>query len=119
MKFSLKRARDEAQTGQERLGRDLDDLLAASEELLRSTADKTGEGVDDARRKLKGQLESLRSRASDWKEVAADRAARLSKETDAYVHENAWKSMGIAALVGIGVSLLARTAVKKTGGRWE
>lgn len=79
----------------------LRELMAGTEELLRSTASYTGEEVERARQRLKTQLENARSMAGTWESTAAERYRHVADATDEYVHENAWKSIGLAALVGV------------------
>ena len=61
------------------------ELVAGTEDLLRSTASYTGEEVEDARKRLKRQLEAARSAAGDWEQTAAERYRRVSAVTDEYV----------------------------------
>ncbi|OWT67928.1 MULTISPECIES: YqjD family protein [unclassified Achromobacter] len=77
------------------------ELVAGTEDLLRSTASYTGEEVERSRKRLRQQLEVARGVAGEWEQTAAERARRASEVTDQYVHENAWKSIGVAALVGL------------------
>ncbi|OZI33954.1 hypothetical protein CAL29_10325 [Bordetella genomosp. 10] len=77
------------------------ELVAGTEDLLRSTASYTGEEVEEARRRLRRQLETARGMAGEWEQSASERYRRASELTDQYVHENAWKSIGVAALVGL------------------
>lgn len=79
----------------------LRELMAGTEELLRSTASYTGEEIEHARQRLKTQLETARGMAGTWESNAAERYRRAADFTDEYVHENAWKSIGVAALVGL------------------
>jgi ElaB/YqjD/DUF883 family membrane-anchored ribosome-binding protein len=85
----------------ERVASSIRELMGGTEELLRSTASYTGEEIEAARRRLRSQLESARSIAGEWEGTAAERYRRVSAATDEYVHENAWKSVGLAALVGL------------------
>lgn len=77
------------------------ELVAGTEDLLRSTASYTGEEIEDARKRLKLQLENARGVAGVWEQTAAERYRRASEATDEYVHQNTWKSIGIAALIGL------------------
>ncbi|ALM82075.1 YqjD family protein [Bordetella sp. N] len=77
------------------------ELVAGTEDLLRSTASYTGEEVEGARKRLRRQLDAAKGVAGEWEQTAADRYRRASAVTDEYVHENAWKSIGLAALVGL------------------
>jgi ElaB/YqjD/DUF883 family membrane-anchored ribosome-binding protein len=108
MGLRLQRLKANVNDTNDRLSDDLKDLVAASEDLLRSTASYAGEEVDGARAKLKRQLDQARGAANGWQRVAAEKAGRLSAASNEYVHENTWKSIGIAALVGAAISLLVR-----------
>ena len=81
------------------------ELLAGTEDLLRSTASYTGEEIESARKRLKRQLEDARAQASDWEQDARERYRRASAATDEYVHENPWKTVGMAALAGVLVGV--------------
>lgn len=90
----------------EKVANSLRELMAGTEELLRSTASYTGEEVERARQRLKGQLENARNLAGSWESTAAERYRYVADATDEYVHENTWKSIGIAALAGLLVGAL-------------
>lgn len=93
----------------ERVAASLRDLAAGTEDLLKSTAAYSGGEIEAARGRLKRQLETARLTAREWEASALDKARRVSAATDGYVHENAWKSVGVAALAGVllGCCLLA------------
>ena len=61
------------------------------------------------RARLTRQLAEARESAGDWEGVARERARRAKAYADEYVHEHAWKSVGVATLVGVllGCCLLA------------
>lgn len=77
------------------------ELLAGTEDLLRSTASYTGSEIEAARERLKRQLAEARESAGEWETAARQRARRASAYADEVVHEHAWKSAGVAALVGV------------------
>ncbi|EHK64455.1 DUF883 family protein [Achromobacter arsenitoxydans] len=81
--------------------RTMRDLISGTEDLLRSTASYGGSEIEAARDKLKQQLDAAREQARGWERAAWDRAREVSHATDEYVHENAWKSVAAAALVGV------------------
>ncbi len=85
------------------------DLISGTEALLRSTASYGGSEIEAARDRLKQQLEAAREQASGWERLAWDRARHASHAADQYVHENAWKSIAAAALVGVlaGVCMMS------------
>ncbi len=79
----------------------LKELIAGTEELLRSTATQSGVEVDSVRARLKRQLEAAREQAREGERMAVERYQRISSATDGYVHENAWKTVGVAVLLGV------------------
>ncbi|SEI45175.1 YqjD family protein [Achromobacter sp. NFACC18-2] len=81
--------------------RTMRDLISGTEDLLRSTASYSGTEIEAARDKLKQQLDAARDHARGWERAAWNRAREVSHATDEYVHENAWKSIAGAALIGV------------------
>lgn len=81
--------------------RSMRDLISGTEALLRSTASYSGSEIESARDKLKLQLDAAREQAKGWERAAWERAREVSHATDEYVHENAWKTVAGAALIGL------------------
>ena len=79
----------------------LNDLITGTEELLRSTAAHGGAEVESVRDRLKRQLDSARELAREGERSAVQRYHQVSSAADGYVHENAWKTVGIAVVVGV------------------
>ena len=78
----------------------MDDLSAVvndAEELLKATATQTGERITAVRARTEESLRSAKEQLAEAQVALADKA----KEIDAYVHENPWKTAGIAAAVGV------------------
>ncbi|CAB3720552.1 MULTISPECIES: YqjD family protein [Achromobacter] len=98
--MNRKHQRAEMALHRERVNDSFHELLAGTEDLLRSTASYTGSEIESARARLKRQLADARESAGGWEVVARERARRATAYADEYVHENAWKSVGVAALVG-------------------
>jgi ElaB/YqjD/DUF883 family membrane-anchored ribosome-binding protein len=107
--MTRKHQRAEMALHRERVSDSFQELLAGTEDLLRSTASYTGSEVEAARARLRRQLDEARESAGQWEGVARERARRASAYADEYVHEHAWKSVGVAALVGalLGCCLMA------------
>jgi len=112
MNFRLKKAKSDLNDTNERLSADFRELMAASEDLLRKTAAHTGDGVDDARAALRRQLASAQGTAAQWQKVASKKYKELSSDADEFVHDNPWKAVGIAAVVGIAISAIAALGAK-------
>ncbi|MGY6272227.1 DUF883 family protein [Achromobacter denitrificans] len=81
--------------------RTIRELIAGTEALLRSTASYGGSEIESARDRLKQQLEAAREQAKGWERVAWERAREASHAADEYVHENAWKSVAGAVVIGM------------------
>lgn len=81
----------------------LGDLMTGIEDLLRSTATYSGTEIESSRDRLKRQLQAAREHTDAWDRSAVNRYRRVSSATDGYVHDHAWKTAGLAILVGIAV----------------
>ena len=90
----------------ENFKRDFSGTLDDAEELVRMTADQTGEQVTAARNKIMQSLSQARHELSRMQMQASETARRAAYGVDDYVHTNPWKTLGFAALVGVVVGLL-------------
>jgi ElaB/YqjD/DUF883 family membrane-anchored ribosome-binding protein len=52
--------------------------------------------------------EELTHRFRDLQQSLGEKAKDLSKKTDEYVHDNPWRTVGIAALVGCIIGFILR-----------
>jgi len=90
--------------GQRRIAQQFRELVAGTEDLLRSTAEYTGAEIESARARLAEQLETARSAVEEWEHSdLRARAAHWSEAADRCVHEHTWAAIGIAAGVGLVV----------------
>ena len=90
----------------ENFKRELSGALDDAEELVRMTADQTGEQVAAARRKITQSLAQTRQELQRMQMQATETARRAAYGVDDYVHTNPWKTLGFAALLGVVVGLL-------------
>lgn len=90
----------------EKLVADLKVVVADTEELLRATAGQAGEKVVAIRERLQDHLSAAKASLADAQAAVVDRAKQVGRYTDDYVHDNPWRSVGIAAGVGLVVGLL-------------
>ena len=87
----------------------MDDLSAVvndAEELLKATASQTGERIAAVRAKAEESLRAAKGRLEEAQVALVDKAKEAAKETDEYVHENPWKTAGIAAAIGVLIGAL-------------
>jgi ElaB/YqjD/DUF883 family membrane-anchored ribosome-binding protein len=90
----------------ENFKRDFGGTLDDAEELVRMTADQTGEQVTAARKKIMQSISQARQELSRMQMQATDTARRAAYGVDDYVHTHPWKTLGFAALIGVVVGLL-------------
>jgi ElaB/YqjD/DUF883 family membrane-anchored ribosome-binding protein len=81
----------------------LDDLRVVAsdvEELLRATANQTGDRINEARARAEESLRAARARLEETGDEVAARTREAARAAEEYVHDNPWQSIGIAAGVG-------------------
>jgi ElaB/YqjD/DUF883 family membrane-anchored ribosome-binding protein len=85
---------------------DMKVVVADAEELLRATASQAGEKVTALRGKIEDNLVKARASLADAQAAVIEKAKEAGHATDEYVHDNPWKSVGIAAGIGLVIGLL-------------
>ncbi len=81
-------------------------VVADAEELLRATASDTSEGAAEMRGRLQARLHHAHERLAHLQDSLVSRAKEASEATDAFVHDNPWKSIGMVAGLGLLVGIL-------------
>ncbi len=71
---------------------------------LQDSIHKMGEAAETVNR----IQDSARGRLSDVSNRLMERSKAAASSTDAYVHEYAWSSLAMAALVGVIIGLMIR-----------
>ncbi len=94
------------QLSKEKLVQDLHQGVADAEELLRLTADNVGESATELRQRMRDRLSRTKDELTHLQHVTVAKAKAAGHATDEYVHEHPWKSIGIAAGLGLVVGLL-------------
>ena len=93
-------------TSTERLMADLQAVVRDTENLLKATAGDASERAAKARAHAEESLHKARARMSELERDLAARTREAAHKTNAYVHDNPWPSIGVAAAVGLLVGLL-------------
>jgi ElaB/YqjD/DUF883 family membrane-anchored ribosome-binding protein len=91
----------------DKLMSDLRLVIADAEELLRMTTDQASETAAEVRGRVQSRLQQARAELARLQDAAVTRAKEVGHAADEFVHENPWKSIGIAAGIGLVVGLLA------------
>jgi ElaB/YqjD/DUF883 family membrane-anchored ribosome-binding protein len=97
---------DVTAANKDKLISDMKVVMADADELLRVTASQAGDKVSELRGRIQSSLTSARASLADAQAAAVEKAKELGHATDDYVHANPWRSVGIAAGVGLIVGLL-------------
>ncbi len=90
----------------EKLMADIRLVIADSEELLRATAGNAGDKVAEIRGRAQEHLAAAKIKLAAMEMAVVDKAKAVGRATDDYVHENPWRSVGIAAGAGLVIGLL-------------
>ena len=90
----------------DKLVADLKVVINDAEELLKITAGQAGEKVAAVREKVQRGLEQAKAKLVEIEGKAVDQTKAAARATDAYVHENPWKAVGIAAGAGLLFGIL-------------
>lgn len=90
----------------EKLIADFKVVVADAEELLRATASQAGDKASELRAKIQAHLADAKLRLADAEAALVDKAKQVGRAADDYVHDNPWRSVGIAAGIGFIVGLL-------------
>ncbi|MHB1621474.1 MAG: DUF883 family protein [Sulfuricella sp.] len=81
-------------------------VVADTEALLKATANQGGEKLAEVRAKVEESLGVVKDRMAEAQAALLVRTKEAAKATDAYVHENPWKAVGVAAGFGLLIGLL-------------
>lgn len=90
----------------EQLITDFKVVVADAEALLKATVNVGGEKVAEIRAKAEESLGIAKARLADAQSAMLAKTKEAAKATDAYVHENPWRSVGVAASIGVVIGLL-------------
>ena len=92
----------------EKLVSDLKVLIDDAEELLKATANQAGDTVATVRQRIEQSLEEGKRSLAEAEDLLLDKGKEAARTADAYVRENPWNAVGIAAGVGLVLGLLIR-----------
>lgn len=81
-------------------------VIADAEELLRATAGQTGDKIAEIRAKTQDRLAAAKIKMAEAEAAIVDKAKEVGRVADDYVHDNPWRSVGMAAGIGFIVGLL-------------
>ncbi len=94
------RAREEEFVGQ------LKHSLDEAERMLQQAAETTGEKAEELRESAMRSLRRTREHLYTTQDELMAQGRRAMRVTDDYVHDNPWRAIGVAGLVGVLVGAL-------------
>ena len=93
-------------TSQEKLVTDIRAVIADAEEILKATADQTGEKIANLRTRVQDRLLGARIRLDAAEAALIDKTRAAARAADNYVHESPWQAVGLGVGVGFLLGLL-------------
>jgi ElaB/YqjD/DUF883 family membrane-anchored ribosome-binding protein len=95
-----------SQFNEEQLIKDLRALVADAEALLMATANTSGDKLAEIRTKAEASLRAAKVTMADAQVDVLAKAKEAATATNHFVQENPWRSVGLAASIGVIVGLL-------------
>jgi ElaB/YqjD/DUF883 family membrane-anchored ribosome-binding protein len=90
----------------DKLMADLQVVVADAEALLAATASDASASVAELRGRVQATLARAKTGLIEAQSAVIDKAKVAAKVTDEYVHDNPWRSVGVAAGAGLLIGLL-------------
>jgi len=85
----------------------LNSFLSSVEDLTNALKDVESPEIARVRAKVKLALVAARSAVSDTASQIRTQAEQVGRRTDTFVRDNPWQVIGVAAVVGLAVGILA------------
>ena len=102
--------KDTTQVAREKLLQDFNEVVADTEQLLKSVANAGGEKTQALRANVEQSLKLAKEKLLEIQEETVERTRAAAKKTDEYVHDHPWQSLavvaGVSAVVGVVLGLL-------------
>ena len=97
-----------ARETKEKLVNDFQSVIADTEELMKFVSNESGGKAQALRDQLDRNLKLAKDYLHDVEGSVVDKSRVAARVTDEYVHENAWRTVGLAIGVGILIGFLIR-----------
>lgn len=92
--------------GIERFFDQLQAVVNGAESLLKATGERVGEAASGERERIGERLRHARTRLGELEEQFLSEARERAEAADRYVHENPWRTIGIAAALAFALGAL-------------
>ena len=94
------------ETARKKLVDDFKALTTDTEELLRATANQTGERVSAARARVEERLRKAKEAADELRDDVLEHSRAAAEAADRTVRDHPWESVAVAAGVGFLLGML-------------
>ena len=88
------------------VGRDVQNVVSEAQELLKTVKDEGATQLEAMKSKVANQYEVARQKFGEIQTTVTDGAKVAMDSTDAFVRENPWRAVGVAAAVGAVIGIL-------------
>jgi ElaB/YqjD/DUF883 family membrane-anchored ribosome-binding protein len=95
------------QTARDQLVDDFKKVIDDAEELLKVTANETGEKVGAVRERAEENLREARRKLNELEGDLVIQTRAAARATNELVHENPWQSIAIAGGIGLLIGMLS------------
>jgi len=89
---------------------DFNAVVNEADQFVKHLADEGGEQANAVRNKVERNLNAAKARLRNLEDTVVEKTRATARATDEYVHENPWKTVGVAAglsaLLGVAIGLL-------------
>ena len=96
----------ETQDSRDQLIEDFKKVIHDAEELIKATANQTGDKVGEVRHRAEESLKEARRKLNDMEDSVVARTKTAVKATDQLVHDKPWQSVAVASAVGVVLGML-------------
>ena len=96
----------DTQEARDRLIEDFKTVVHDAEELLKATANQTGDKIGAVRGRAEESLREAKRKLNELEGSVVDRSKAAVKATDQLVHDKPWQSITLATAVGVMLGML-------------
>lgn len=90
----------------QKLVADLKTLATDTQDLIRATAEQTGDKVEAARDRARTALAQAQARVATAEAALSARARLAARNADAYVHGHPWTTVGVVGLCALAIGIV-------------
>ncbi|MBL8512259.1 MAG: DUF883 domain-containing protein [Betaproteobacteria bacterium] len=94
-----------SEASKQQLLNDFNAVVADTEQLMKSLANEGGERAQALRTRLEQTVRNAKDKLIDIEEAVVIKTKAAARATDDYVQDNPWKSVGIAAAIGVVIGI--------------